>query len=511
MYARKKKNKSGAVSVQVIEKRKGKYNVIQTFGSSKNKDEIETLWTAAKQYAEAPPEQQTLGFATATDKVILDFFKHKTGLFARTVGPEKILGAIFDHIGFNAIPDELFKHIVIARMVYPASKLKTAHYLEQYKGISFDVGKIYRFLDTLHKNYKDIVEQISFRHTKKILNGNISVAFYDMTTLYFEAEDEDDLRKIGFSKDGKFQCPQIMIGLLVGEGGYPIGYDIFKGNTFEGHTLIPAIEKMREKYGFEKPIVVADAGLLSKDNLKTLADEGYGFILGARIKNESEKLKKEIREKSAGMKDGEIFEAKKENGIRLVVSFSEKRKRKDVHNRKKGLEKLRTKVKSGKLNKEHINNRGYNKFLSLSGDVAVTVDESKIAEDAQFDGLKGYVTNTEAKPKEVISRYGNLWRIEKAFRISKTDLRIRPIFHYKQKRIEAHICISFVAYAVYKEFERLLYEKNAPFSVQKAIDMTKTVYELSFILPDSMKKHSATLEMSEQQKFLFEIVDNLKK
>jgi len=154
MYARKKKNKSGSTSVQIIKKFRSKYYVIKTVGSSKLQNEIDELWEQAKLLALVTPGQQSFGFITAKDKTILDFFENKKCLSVRTVGPEKILGAIFDHIGFSTVPHELFKHIVVARMVYPVSKLKTTEYLEQYKGLSFDIGKIYRFLDMLHKDYK---------------------------------------------------------------------------------------------------------------------------------------------------------------------------------------------------------------------------------------------------------------------------------------------------------------------------------------------------------------------
>ena len=153
---------------------------------------------------------------------------------------------------------------------------------------------MYRFLDKLNKGLKKQVEQIAYAHTLKVLKGNISVVFYDMTTLYFEASDEDDLRKTGFSKDGKHQNPQIFIGLLVGTGGYAIGYDIYEGNTYEGHTLIPFLEKASKKFNLKKPIVIADAGLLSKENIKALEEKGYEYILGARLKNENDKIKVSI-------------------------------------------------------------------------------------------------------------------------------------------------------------------------------------------------------------------------
>ena len=142
----------------------------------------------------------------------------------------------------------------------------------RYQGVVLDLDAVYRFLDRLNNNLKEQVEHISYAHTLKVLQGNISVVFYDMTTLYFEASDEDDLRKTGFSKDGNHQNPQIYLGLLVGLGGYAIGYDIFEGSIYEGHTLIPFIEKMSRKFNLNKPIVVADAGLLSNDNILALEE-----------------------------------------------------------------------------------------------------------------------------------------------------------------------------------------------------------------------------------------------
>jgi hypothetical protein len=246
MFVRKKKNKSGTVSVQIIDKHAGRYRVLRTIGAAREADDIARLERKARQFLDPHSWGQFSLFPGLPhdDAIIEDFLDTLCGAQIRVVGPELIFGILFDQIGFSAIHEELFRHLVIARLAYPASKLKTADYLARYRGVEVSVQTIYRFLDTLQRVYKDIVERIAYEHTRKILGNAITVVFYDMTTLYFEAEDEDDLRKIGFSKDGKFQCPQIMLGLLVGSGGYPIGYDIFEGNTFEGHTLLPALEKM---------------------------------------------------------------------------------------------------------------------------------------------------------------------------------------------------------------------------------------------------------------------------
>ena len=251
----------------------------------------------------------------------------------------------------------MFRHLVITRLVYPVSKLKTVDYLYRYKGIDVDIGTIYLFLDKLQKTHKATVERIAFEYTKGVLK-DITVVFYDMTTLYFESEDEDDLRKIGFSKDGKFRNPQIMLGLLVGQGGYPIGYDIFEGNVFEGKTLLPTLAKIREKFCFGNPVVVADAAMLSKENMKQLQENGYQFIIGGRIKNEDKEIKQDILNRVKEIKDQEVVEFNKPDGTRLIVSYSDTRKKKDQYNRERGLSKLRQRVQSGKLRKEHINNRG---------------------------------------------------------------------------------------------------------------------------------------------------------
>jgi len=381
--------------------------------------------------------------------------------------------------------------------------------LYRYQGTSLDIDAVYRFLDKLNDKLKPQVEQIAFDHTKRVLNNNITVVFYDMTTLYFEASDEDDLRKTGFSKDGKHQCPQIYIGLLVGLGGYAIGYDIFEGDIYEGHTLIPFIEKISLKFSLNKPVVVADAGLLSNENIKALEANNYQYILGARLKNETEKIKSEILKNQ--FTEGATICLKKTGDTRLIVNYSATRAAKDAYNRKRGLNRLEKQVKSGKLTKSSINNKGYNKYLRLSGDVIIEIDYNKYNHDQVWDGLKGYVTNTKLTDNEVMENYKNLWHIEKAFRMSKTDLRIRPIYHRLRNRIEAHICISFTAYCIYKELERVLYEEKSSLSLKKAAEVTHNMYQITYTLPESKQTKSRLLNMDEEQAELYRIArDNFR-
>lgn len=503
MFVRKKRNQSGAVSVQVIDKTKS-YHVVKTVGCSKNPEEIERFYQQGKAWLKQQDRQLPFFPSEQIEQgIVAAFVSGLRSSDVRTVGPELIFGTLFDRIGFGHVPDELFRHIVIARLAYPTSKLKTVDYLRRYRGIETDPDSIYRSLDKLHSRYKEDIEDIAYAHTKRLLGPTISIVFYDMTTLYFEAEDEDDLRKVGFSKDGKFQHPQIMLGLLVGKGGYPISYDIFEGNTFEGHTLLPVLTKIEQRYGFKDITVVADAAMLSKENLEALDEAKYRFVIGGRIKNESSELQTQILQHVPAMIGGVHLELKREDGTRLIVTYSEKRAKKDAYNRDKGLAKLKKRIRFGRLTKEHLNRRGYNKFLKLDGKIEVSIDDSKIAADAKWDGLKGYITNTDLSPEVIVENYRELWQIEKAFRISKTDLRIRPIYHYRRRRIEAHICIAFAAYTIFKELERLLAQSGLKMSAKRAADLTHNMYSLHYLPPGDPLPKETLLGLDDEQKLLF--------
>ena len=503
MYIRKLKNRSGSTSIQIIRKDKGRYIVIKSLGSATTLQEIENLKNIARKEIKRITRQKEL-FISEKDKMIQEAFVSLQNANIRTIGPELIFGKIYDYIGFNTIEDELFRHLVIARIAFPLSKLKTTEYIYRYQGIKIGISSIYRFLDKLHDKWKDAVEQIAFNYTKKIMGGKIGVVFYDMTTLYFEASDEDDLRKTGFSKDGKHQSPQIFLGLLIAQGGYVIGYDIYEGNTFEGDTLMPFIEKISDKFNLNKPIVIADAGLLSNKNLEALEFQGYEYIVGARIKNESKAIKEQILDQS--YIEGSAVSIEKTETRRLIVNYSSKPASKDEYNRERGLRRLEKRIKSGKLTKSNINNRGYNKFLKMEGEIKIAIDYSKKEESQRWDGLKGYITNTSLSNEDIITNYKELWHIEKAFRMSKTDLRIRPIYHRLRNRIEAHICISFAAYSIYKELERILYQEKSTLSLRKAAEATHNMYQVIYQLPVSKETKSQLLGMDEQQKELYSIV-----
>lgn len=495
MFVRKKKNSSGSISVQIISKNSGKYKVVETIGCCINEYELEDLLKQANdRLLELEPN-------------LFDFIKYQdkkqklTNKDMRVIGDELIFGKLFKDIGctnidFKSIKDkEVFKALVISRLLYPGSKLYLIDYYHIYKKQKIDKNKIYRFLDVLYKDdLKSQIEQCIFNHTQKIMDNTITVTFYDVTTLYFESESEDDLRRIGFSKEGKLARPQIQLGLFTTLQGYPLSYEVYEGNCYEGHTLIDILEKFQRKFQLKsKPIVVADRGMLNNDNIAYLENNGYNYILAAKIKNVTNNLKEQISN-LAFLNDGTIhtisitreikYKDKKEEQQtlqtkqRLVLTYSSQRAKKDKYSRDKAIEKIREKL-SKNITKSDLKLSYYAKYLDIDEkcDIKYTLNSNKILNDEKLDGIKGFITNDfELTPNEIIEHYQNQYDVEKAFRISKTDLKIRPIYHRLETRIKAHILTSFASYAIYKEFERRIGLSTLDIKFKLTFDYIKTMY-----------------------------------
>lgn len=501
MFIRQLKSKKGKVYIQVVDKSGGNYKVLKSFGGSDSESGLRNLRHKAQKWMNSYSGHQELDFSNSKEAIeqVLDSINQMN-----RVGYDYLLGSIFEEIGFSKIEEPMFKELVICRIAFPKSKLKTTEYLYRYKQIDWSEDQVYRYLDKLHRTQKERVQQISYGHTREVLNNDISVVFYDVTTLYFEIDHEDELRKTGFSKEGKHQNPQIVLGLLVSKNGYPLAYEIFEGNKFEGHTILPVIDHFKQKYQLQQLVIVADSGLLSNSNINELQQKGYEFILGARIKNESKPVKEKIL--ALNLDNGQSSVIKKDD-LKLIITYSDKRAKKDCKNREKGLRRLEKQLKSGKLTKSNINKRGYNKYLKLDGEIKVTIDREKFEQDAEWDGLKGYITNARLNKNQIIENYQHLWQIEKAFRVAKSDLKIRPIYHRLQRRIEAHICISFVAYKVYKELERQLHEKKAEISANKAIEIAENIFEVQITSPNNNGTIRKTLLLTDEQKYLAELFE----
>ncbi len=505
LRVRKKKNQSGSISVQIVDRTNRGYKVVETLGCSDDETEIDKLHQKAiLRINDLSQNLFSKSLDETSEKLLLKKLLSKlTTQDFIPIGDELIFGKIFNNIGCNNLFNNvksirkqedknfLFKSLVISRLLYPGSKLELINYLSYFKNIDITSDKIYRFLDTLYQDeIKSRIETCVFEHTKKVMNGEIIVTFYDVTTLYFESESEDDLRRVGFSKEGKIARPQIQLGLFTTLEGYPLSFEVYEGNKYEGHTLIDVLKKFQDRFQLDKkPIVVADRGMLNNDNIAYLENNNYKYILAYKIKNISNDLKEEI--KNLTFIDDNVthnIEFKKvipfadENdkkqtihvNQRLVLSYSTQRAKKDKYNRNKAIQRLENKIKSSKtITKKDLKLSYYAKYIDLDDNnskITFNINNQKIIEDEKLDGIKGFVTNDfTLTANEIIEHYNNQYEVERAFRISKTDLKIRPIYHRLETRIKAHILISFVSYAIYKEFERKLKINDVKFNFSQKL------------------------------------------
>ncbi len=450
-------------------------------------------------------------------------------------GIHDIYGKLYDEIGFNKIianparnkaSNRVLKEIVLARIANPDSKRASVVNLEENFGVKLKLEQVYKMMDKIDDKAIIRLNKLVYNQTASLFKEKIDILYFDATTLYFESFNEDigdnAIRKKGFSKDGKFNQPQVVLALLVTKNGLPVGYKAFSGDTFDGHTLIPTLQEIREHYEIDNIVFVADSGMFSNDNLKefeelrnpflskyskykwskeakklTLKDYSHQYkefhrkinityIVGARIKNLSDTLKKQILDESnyKELNDDIKVATFDYKGKKLVVTYSKKRAKKDKFDREKGIKKLKERLEKDKSVKSHLSNQGYKKYLQLIKedetndskefcDISIALNEKKIEEDEAWDGLKGIITNnTELSNEELIHQYSNLWQIEESFRITKHDLKIRPIYHWKPSRVRAHLAISFMAYSLVRYLEhrvRLQYIKLSAEKIRKIL------------------------------------------
>lgn len=438
-------------------------------------------------------------------------------------GITDIFGKKYEQLGFHKTisgtrKDEQWNNIlqscVIARIAKPESKRKTVQELELDYAIDIPLEKVYRMMDHVAKREEQLKRQVR-AETLKLFKEKVNVLFFDVTTLYFESTKYDDLRNFGFSKDCKFKEVQVMLALITTTEGMPITYKTFPGNTYEGHTLLNVIEDLQVDFQVENVMLVADRAMFNEDNLKEMEEKKIKYIVAAKLKSFSGTLKEQILtdDFTAKLVSNELqwireYEYKKR---RLVVSYSTKRAYKDKVDRTRLVERIINKAKDDKIPASKlITNAGSKKYIKIIKS-DIRVNQERISEDAKWDGLHGVLTNlSEIKAEEILSRYRGLWQIEESFRINKHTLKMRPIFHWKSKRIKAHIAICFLAFTIIRHTQYFLKQKNVDFSIEEI--KTALLRTESSIVQDITTKRLYVIpsKITEQQKVIYKTFDMIR-
>jgi len=391
-------------------------------------------------------------------------------------GFHDVFGKLFNSCGFHQIlnkkKSEVLKNLVLARIASPSSKRASQEMLTAEFGIEIGLDRIYRMMDSLLEHEEEFQRAI-FQNTQSLCFEKIQMTFFDVTTLYFESTEEDEIRRFGYSKDQQFHSVQVVVALATTQDGLPIGYKTFPGNTAEVSTLLKCLNEWKEVLPIGEVTIVADRAMMSEDNLSSLEKAKIKYVIAAKLK----KLPKEVRDKVL-YGEGDSLKFADENyrvqehilanGRRLVVTYSDKRSRKDQKDRDRILEKMRKKIGSGKNTKKLVSNKGYQKYLKVEGEGQILFDEAKLQEETKWDGLHGIITNDhESKALELLGFYRRLWVIEESFRIHKTDLSVRPIYHFKPERVQSHILLCYLSFALVRYAEYRIEMQKQKISIQE--------------------------------------------
>lgn len=432
-----------SVSIQVYKIENRKRVIVKHIGTARNEKEKSDLLHIAKQYIQKLSKQISLfEESTATNLINLNQTEF-IGVYYTFL--YELLGKLIKEVGFDVLNNQLLVDLAIIRIVEPASKLRSIELLKDYFGISHRRQRYYEFTKRW-KEFKETVENSAVSFAKKQYNFRFDLLFYDVTTLYFETFTADELRKMGFSKDNKSQQPQILVALMVTKEGFPIAYEIFTGNTFEGHTLIPVVKKIIAKHSIKTFTVVADAAMISANNIKELVKHELHYIVGARMGSLSHTLIEKIDEQII-RKDGHSIRIRTKLGY-LICSFSSVRYRKDKYEMEKQIRKANDIVENPGKSKKL-------KFTTTKGE-KIELNQQLIDKTKKILGIKGYYTNLDESlvdNQTIIARYHELYKIEQVFRVSKNDLQTRPIYHFTPNAIQLHLVICFMALVISKHIE----------------------------------------------------------
>ena len=467
-FLRKVKTASKATAVQIVEKRHGRRVIVEHLGSAHTEAELAALMQIGRE-------------KLALNQPALDFDEQPAGR-PRGAGAVvegqssrllvEVVRSCWQRLGFDRVQDEAFFQLVLARLVEPTSKLDSLRVIEELGIQPVHLSTVKRALRRCAtRDYREQLAAASFEHVWNERGGDVSLLLYDVTTLYFEAGKEDDLRKVGFSKERRVD-PQIVVGLLVDRSGHPLEIACFEGNKPETHTIIPVVKAFQDRHGIADMVVVADAGMLSTANLEAIDEAGLRFIVGSRVTKAPHDLAKHFHWHGTAFADGQVIDTittrrgapdpkriksraepiwdpeEHPNAWRAVWQYSRKRAVRDGQTLTAQENRAVDIIEGHKPAKKA-------RFVKTSGQQA-SLDTVSLDRARALVGLKGYVTNITAgvlPAAEVIASYHDLWHVEQSFRMSKSDLAARPIFHRTRDAIEAHLTIVFAALAIARDLQ----------------------------------------------------------
>jgi transposase len=410
-------------------------------------------------------------------------------------GIHAVFGSVLDKFGLQSLLGirqyDVLRHIVMARVAWPSSKLRASENLSRHFNTDISVDRMYRLMDIL-EDQEACIQGALFNAFRPLIGEKVEVLFFDVTTLYFESVDEDELRRFGFSKDQKTHLTQVVLALATTQEGLPVGYKLFPGNTAETSTLLQAIDEWQKSLCIEKITIIADRAMMSDKNMTLLEASGLKYVIAAKLKLFPKQMQKTIlartNEKILFQNEEDTVAVQEHlyENRRLIVSHSTKRARKDARDREQILTKLKKTIGQEGSTKKLVTNRGYLSVVTETGNSKIKIDDEKVAAAARWDGLHGVITNIEdVSHQEILGLYRRLWVIEESFRINKHTLEMRPVYHHASRRIKAHILLCYITFALCRYVQKRISMQHENLSIDR---IRSTLIDVQY----SILKHEET-------------------
>jgi transposase len=417
--------------------------------------------------------------------------------------------------------EEVIKLIITQRVDLPSSKLRTHERQREHGFAGLDLQHLYRAMDAIELLGEKIQKQ-AFETARLLSDNVVDCFFFDVTTLYFESIQQDELKDFGFSKDQKYHSVQIVLALVVNNQGIPLAYEVFKGNVAETKTLIPVLTALRKRFSIHNVTVVCDRGLASRVNVEALQEAQFHFVIATKLRLISKTFKLNDLSTYEPLPGQENIPKTEQTLFRtlkhpqyeealLISTYNPSRAVKDKEDRERLLNKLRQKLAAGSDEtsiKKVISNGGYKKFMTVKNGSSIIVNESAVEEDAAWDGFHGIAVSNSANltPREALARYRELWHVEEAFRIAKTSLRTRPIFHWTPGRIRSHVLICFMTLFLERYLEYLLQKHGEPLTPDKIRYALSQVHTMHFKNIETKEEGKMESTLPEDAKSIFRVL-----
>jgi len=489
MFVRRQVKADGTNIITIVDKSTGKYKMFKYIGQSKDPLEADKMEMQARQMLSQMSDPELPLFSAGVDSAIMDFVESSEKNNLQMVGPEIVYGSIYDSLGYGALKNVMLRSMVVSRCFSGGSAMDTVDYLSQYTKNDYPLSDVYSTLDAVcYRSKEDLkdtarlaLERVNLTKPNKEQQYYLFVDF-----LPYEDPTLDQLALLKRKKVPASSPMKVCLLVLVDSTGSPVGYDTCTAAALKGKRLYSLASSLVKRYSLEMDwlTIVAGTDILSKAVIEVFEKKNIKYLM------------------STGLKHGSVSDDQSSLMARNASLAAQ-----DAKKRELALEKLQKKIDLGQVTPANINNKGNNRFLKLEGD-KIVIDTEKVAQESKLDGMQVYSSNLDCSSDEILSLYATLDKVKGAFCMNRADLLFRPVIHRAKNRIEGHICLCFMAYAISCKLESLLSKEGI--SMAEAKDAITNMLQLDYTVQENDRRKRTLVRMDSVQKKLYELSYNLK-